>query len=242
MWPALISAGASLLGGLINSSSSRSNNAANLQQQLSFAQNGVSWRAQDATRAQNETGINRLALLGVPTNSFSNLVGDSSLGDSIGRAGQDIGRAVAAGVDQPSREQQLNEKLLEAKIANVNADTVRMQAAASDMVRRMGQPGTPPGVPIPRPNPLTVNWDKYNAKPLTQLFADGRGGFVEAPSADASQSFQNWASMPAQVAVASGLAGWNVGNAWDALGGWGVVPGAVGRAASGAQWSTYPWN
>jgi len=139
----LISGGMSLLGGIFGQQNQANIAAQNLAQQLSFAQHGLTWKAQDATTAQEQTGINRLALLGVPTNSFSNLVGDNSLGDSIGKAGQDLGRAVAAATSQPSRMDQLNEKLLEAKIANVNADTVRMAATASAVSKNLGVPGIP---------------------------------------------------------------------------------------------------
>lgn len=179
----LLSAGVKIFGGLFGQSSAEKQAEANRQAQMDFAQHGVTWKAQDATAAEKQTGINRLALLGVPTNSFSNIVGSSSLGDSISSAGQDIGRAVAAATAQPSRQQQLEEKLLEARIANVNSDTVRNQAAASEIARKMAQPGT-------------ADMPKY----ITVIDRDGRKETILNPKI--ATSYQTPASFPAQVGTA----------------------------------------
>lgn len=212
----LIGAGASLLGGIFNRNSAEKTAEANRASQLQFAQQGVQWRAQDATAAEKQTGINRLALLGVPTNSFSNVVGDSSLGDSISSAGQNLGRAVAAATSQPSRADQLNEKLLEAKIANVNADTVRMTAAASQIATALGQPGTA-NVPFPTPDPRG---------PVIQLYQRARdyrtGDIIDIPSEKAASPLQTIAASPINAA----MAGRTIGDA--------VTPGDWFSSALGA--------
>lgn len=208
----LISGVSSIFGGSQKDKAAKEVAAQNIAAQQAFAQQGITWKAQDAVNAENATGINKLALLGVPTSSFSNITGDSGLGEGIGKAGQDIGRAVAAATSRPSRQQQLEEQLLEAKIANVNADTVRMSAAASAIATKLGQPGTPPGIPLPRADMRRVG-PAFFAKPLMQDYVGPHGGVVTLPSADASQAMQNWGSMPAQVAVAAGLTGENAANA-----------------------------
>lgn len=198
----LVGAGTRLLGGILGQSSADKQAAANRQAQLDFAQHGVTWKAQDATAAQEATGINRLALLGVPTNSFSNVVGSTSLADSIGGAGQDLGRAIAAGTDKDSRAQQLNEKLFEAKIANVNADTIRLQAGASALMRNAAQPGTAPGIPLPPEDP------RGPVIPLMQRARDPRTGeIVWIPSEKAASPLQTLAASP----INAGLAGKTIG-------------------------------
>lgn len=209
MWPALIGAGASLLGGIFNRQSASDIAQQNIMMQQQFAQKGLTWRAEDATRAQDKTGINRLALLGAPSASFSNIVGDSSLGAGIADAGQSLGRAVAAATDQPSRADQLNEKLLEARIANVQADTVRMQALAAEAVTKLSQPGTPPAIPLPRPDMRRVGRE-YWAKPMFQDFVGPHGGVVVAPTQDFSAATQTLAATPSAAAATPALIGENL--------------------------------
>lgn len=203
----LISAGANILGGLLGQSAADKNreqqNALaqqNRQDQLDALKSGIQWRVADAKAA----GINPLAALGASTGSFSNVVGsnDSSspIGAGVAAAGQDLGRAANALTDQQTKADQLNEKLLEAKIANVNADTVRQQAMASEIMRRHSQPGTV-SVPLPLPAPHTKN-----TLPLYQDFRDTKGGRVTLPSKEASEAMQNMpSSVVATLPVGVGL-------------------------------------
>lgn len=88
----LISAGGNLAGGLLGSDATRSANAANVRFQREFAQNGLTWKVEDAKRA----GIHPLAALGASTASFSpSVVADTSMGDALKDMGQDISRAVS---------------------------------------------------------------------------------------------------------------------------------------------------
>jgi len=111
MIPALIGAGASLLGGLINRSSQNEANqvnataaANNIALQKEFAQSGIQWKVEDAKRA----GIHPLYALGANTASFSPVsVGhsaDTSLGSAMASAGQDISRSLNATRTQPERD------------------------------------------------------------------------------------------------------------------------------------------
>lgn len=99
----LISAGASLIGGMMNRDAAKdaSRQAAeqarrNEEMQIAFAQKGIRWKVDDAKAA----GIHPVYALGAPTTSFSPVslssTADTSMGSAIASAGQDIGRAVNA--------------------------------------------------------------------------------------------------------------------------------------------------
>lgn len=92
---ALIGGGASLIGGFLNRSSQQSINSQNFQNALFMAQNSKLFAAQDATRAQEATGINRLALLGQGVAPGSTAVAPM-LGDAVAQAGK-----FAAGIKDP---------------------------------------------------------------------------------------------------------------------------------------------
>lgn len=103
MWPALISAGASLLGGLMGQSNqdsanqvARENAAANIALQREFAQNSLQWKAEDARKA----GIHPIYAMGASGASFSpvTVTQDSSnpMGQAVASMGQDLSRAVNA--------------------------------------------------------------------------------------------------------------------------------------------------
>lgn len=109
MLGALIGAGASLLGGMLNRDSARDAAAENArvqaeqaeknrQMQIQFAKEGVRWKVDDARAA----GIHPLYALGANTVSYSPVtvgqssVADTSLGSAVASAGQDISRAMNA--------------------------------------------------------------------------------------------------------------------------------------------------
>lgn len=139
MWPALVAAGSSLLGGFLGKSNNDANiaaqqqiNAQNIAMQKEFAQHGIQWKVEDAKAA----GINPLAALGASTSSFSNLIAPQSsgnpLGDAVSKGGQDIARALkdtmAAGDQHSLKMMQLQEtrgelenQLLASQIAKYNA-------------------------------------------------------------------------------------------------------------------------
>lgn len=214
----LIGAGANILGGLVGKSTAdKARNAAaaqaqqNLQAQYDFAQHGIQWKVEDAKAA----GINPLAALGASTSSFSNVVGSSDASDprasGIAAAGQDLGRAANALSPQDTKQAQLEQKLLEAKIANVNADTISKTAIASQVAVRHGQPGTV-SVPLPRPAP-------GYASTLPRAFQDFRGNhgeIITAPSEEFAKTQFGVGALPSGAQVAVGSAGAFAGNAQDA--------------------------
>lgn len=89
---ALITGGASLIGGLLNRDAQNSANQANAQNQRDFAKFGIRWKVEDAKAA----GIHPLAALGAQTHSFSpSSQPVTAMGDALNSMGQDIGRAVS---------------------------------------------------------------------------------------------------------------------------------------------------
>jgi len=203
----------------------------NMLMQQEFAQSGVQWRARDASEAEKNTGINRLTLLGAPTASFSNVVGASDAGAGVSAAGQQIGRAIGALADKTTRLDQLNEQLVEAKIANINSDTVKNQAAASKMAV-VAQPGSGPGIPLP----IEAPW-KVGRIPLYQEAYDREGNIHIIPSEKAASPLQTLGAMPINLGMAADIAAKEVlGRTEPSLG----VRGDVARW--GQNWDPFVWN
>lgn len=129
---ALVGAGSSFIGGLMNQDAQRSANALNrklnndnIQLQREFAQNGVSWKVEDAKRA----GIHPLYALGANTHSFApasiGATADTSMGDAVSNMGQDISRAMMAGKSQEERDLMNLQKLsLQADVEGKHLDNL----------------------------------------------------------------------------------------------------------------------
>lgn len=226
----LIGAGAKIFEGFMNRDSAKDAQQRAIDDANYRAQTQLTFRAQDATNAEAATGINRLALLGIsPGSGPSFSAGDTGMGSAVGEAGQNIGRAVASLADKKTRADELNEQLLEAKIANVNADTVRMTAIASKLATNLGQPGTGPGVPLPQEDPRG---------PVINMMQRARmpnGEIVEIFSEKAASPMQTMGMTPLNAAIAARSLGGGVGTAtkeyYDMLSG-GVVPqGGVDRSS-----------
>lgn len=148
MLDALIGAGASLLGGLINKSSSDASNKQqmalaqqNIALQREFAQNGIQWKAADAAKA----GIHPLYALGANTVSFSPVsvgsTADTSMGNAVASAGQDISRAMAASSSEKTRATAALTAL------QLERGALENELLRSQIARMKGQIG--PGMPIP---------------------------------------------------------------------------------------------
>lgn len=203
----LVEAGASIFNGIENRKAQADQNAANLQNQMFMANNRIMMTVEDAKRA----GINPLAALGNATQSYSNITGDPGYGDSFAKAGHGLGRAIAASSPTAQRNAELENKLLEAKIANVNADTVSTMKSNSDQVTALGQPGTAK-VPLPISDPRG---------PVIQLMQRARdwrtGEIVNIPSEKAASPLQTLAASSTNAALAGrslseGLWGFDTGS------------------------------
>lgn len=155
MIPALIAGGAALAGAAVNyfsnKNSQENQNAiaqANINQQREFAQNGVRWKVEDARAA----GVHPLFALGANTHSFSpvSVGGGSShdVGDAISSAGQNIGRAVQAGMTAGERQKSQAADLLTLERAGLENELLRTQILVLKK-----PPGQPPAMPTLGPSP-----------------------------------------------------------------------------------------
>lgn len=144
-----LSAGSSLLGGLMNRSSAQQANqqnqywaAQNMAQQREFAQNGISWKVADAKKA----GIHPLYALGAQTTSFSPVsVGsqaDYSMGSAVSNMGQDISRAISATRSEDERVSAVTSAMsgLQLERAGLENDLLRSKIA---LLHQQSNPGFP---------------------------------------------------------------------------------------------------
>lgn len=144
----IIGAASSLLGGFLNRESAEKNResqeriaAQNIAMQKEFAQSGVRWKVDDARAA----GVHPLFALGASTHSFSPVsVGgsaDTSMGDAVASAGQNIGRAAQAGM---TKEERAGASVLDAltiEKAGLENEMLRTQ------IRGLKQKQLPPPIP-----------------------------------------------------------------------------------------------
>lgn len=154
----LISAGASIVGGLLNRKSAKdaqaatqANLAQQYQQQKEFAQNGIKWRAKDA----KDAGIHPLYALGASIPSYTpqsvSFAADNSIGNSLASAGQDIGRAINATRTQPERDAAFSSSVQRLQIQGMELDNQIKQASLASSIQRLKANANPP-LPIAEAN------------------------------------------------------------------------------------------
>lgn len=219
--PSIIGGASKIFGGLLGQSAGAKD--AQAAQNLAFQQSQMAQQnaIPNLVAGAKAAGINPLAALGVSSPGFSAVVNPNSgeAGKAIGEAGQDISRAALASFD---KSKVLEEELLKAKIANVNADTVKLQATASGIARSVAPTGTMKGIPLPPEDPRgpVIN--------LMQRARDPRTGeIVWIPSEKAASPLQTLAASPTNIALgARALSEGLIG--FDTDGG-GVVPSASAR-------------
>lgn len=144
--PALIGAGASLLGGLFGSSGKKREIAA----QREFAQQGVRWKVADAKAA----GIHPLAALGAQTHQYSPVGLGEPMQTAMEGVGQNISRAVQAKQTNRERSLALTAANLDIERKQLENQHLRTQLLGSQIAvtRQAGQPPSMPtaaGSPIP---------------------------------------------------------------------------------------------
>lgn len=153
MLGSLIGAGANIIGGLLNRKSQQEANAINqanadrnAAMQAEFAQQGIRWKVADAKAA----GIHPLYALGAQTTSFSPVsvgaVGDTSLGNSLANAGQDVSRAINATRTLPERQAAI--ALTQAQLEGINLDNEIKRTTVASNIQRMVQNANPPAPTI----------------------------------------------------------------------------------------------
>jgi len=150
---ALISAGGSLLGGLLGSSGpskfEKQMARAQFQFQQDFAKQGVRWRVEDAKAA----GLHPLFALGYqPTGGSPVQIpagGPDPMGGALAEAGQSIGRAVAA--QQTKEERALQALQMATLMAGLEESDARKQVLLAEAAKLRGDqqgPGLPEGIDV----------------------------------------------------------------------------------------------
>lgn len=148
MLGSLISAGTSILGGLLGSSEKSKDR----KMQKEFAQSGIQWKVEDAKKA----GVHPLYALGANTHSFAPVSTGGDIGTGIAAAGQDISRAVNSTSDQSTRlnsfntaiqklsvdKMSLENDLLRSQIAKINATSTPAMPTAGQRYLIDGQGST----------------------------------------------------------------------------------------------------
>lgn len=130
IWPAVISAGAGLLGGALSNKANKESAQASEALQREFAQHGVRWKVEDAKAA----GLHPLYALGASTAQPSPVTISDSMGPAVAQAGQDISQAVLRS-SASQREAELHEAALEAQKASTAKDYALAAAADSEAAR-----------------------------------------------------------------------------------------------------------
>lgn len=152
MLGSLISAGASLIGGLLGKSSADDAREAqermaaqNIQLQKDFAQQGIQWRVADAKAA----GIHPIYALGSGGASFtpvtSNFTSDTSLPNALASAGQDISRGITATQNRADRLDGFTKaaQALTLEKGGLENEILRMEIASKVARLQQGQVGPP---------------------------------------------------------------------------------------------------
>lgn len=205
----LISAGASLLGGLFGKSSA--DKAADLNAQMAerniamqreFAQNGIQWKAEDAKKA----GIHPLYAMGASTPSFSpvsaNFTADTSMPNALSRAGQDIGRAIDATRNTDQKAAAYTQAVAKLSLEKAGLENDVLRADLASKMARLRQQAQPP-------------------MPVGQRYMQGLEGL--APGGKIEEKFER---VPAEPSAPHSEAGsvTDVGHSRTASGGYAVVP------------------
>lgn len=153
MLPALISAGASLLGGFLGNQQKTEGQNREIELQKEFAQNGLRWKIDDAKAA----GIHPLAALGATGAAYSPVgLGDNDTAASFASAGQDFSRAIDATRTAPEQagaygkkiealtldRMGLENQLLRAQILDITAPRRPPFPMADSGYEMPGQPGS----------------------------------------------------------------------------------------------------
>lgn len=132
-----------LIGGWMNRDQTQKTNDQNELLQKEFAKNSIRWRVEDAKAA----GIHPLYALGAPTMSATpSFVGDSSMGQAVANAGQNIGRAINATRTNGERQGAVMEglQLRNMELQNENLEAERDLKRSQMALARA--PGTGPGM------------------------------------------------------------------------------------------------
>lgn len=216
MLGSIISGIGNLVGGIFGQNSQEDQINAQIRAQERFAKHAIQWRTDDA----NKAGIHPLYALGAQTHSFSPIgIGGNPLGEGIAAAGQDIGRAVAAGGNAGTRSfnnrmmqlqlqrGELENQLLASQIARINSPAQlapaagassagliagQAQSAPSSTPTAFGGPGTTEIIPMQRiASPTLAPWSEPSGVSDTGWAQTENGGWARVPSLDVKQRIED---------------------------------------------------
>jgi hypothetical protein len=210
----LVGAVGDVFGGLMNTSSAQAINSANLAQQMFLARNKVSLTVADAKRA----GINPLSALGVSSPGFVGAT-PTDPGAGVAAAGQDIARALEANKDKASKLDDLSRAEMQSRIDENDANTAYIR---SKTIRALTDPGTGPGVPLPRSDPRFTS----NILPAMQRFQTTSGVVAQPSRSYTESSFSALPGISGTPGVASDIAEQNLPAGGTSL----QLPPSVARA------------
>lgn len=156
---------------------------ANKDLQRKYAENSIQWKVQDAKKA----GVHPLAALGANTMSFS----PQTVGQMKSDFGQNLGRAINAGLDKESRELDLRIKRAQAQNAESEAGM-----SALDLKERQDIATKPIQSVIKKPHEQTMAIDAHGAiadgsSPSVSFFPTATKGIGSALSKDLKEILED---------------------------------------------------
>lgn len=180
----LISAGSTIIGGLLGKDSAKDAQQANYEAQKEFAQHGVRWKAEDAKAA----GISPLYAMGAPVHSFTpSFVGDTSMPNAMASAGQDLSRAIDTTRSQPERLSAVGKTAQALSLQKMGLENELLSA----QIAKIRQAGNPPALPMPQDQYALDGQGNSNVvtKPLERIASAHNHPFAEAaPVSDVGYS------------------------------------------------------
>lgn len=207
MLPALISAGANILGGILGNKANKEARANEYKQQKEFATQGIRWKVADAKAA----GIHPLYAMGANTVSYSpQSVGGPDF-SYLGDAGQNIGRAIDATRSNPEKAAALALTGTQLEGLKLDNDLKRVQLNSAIALAR--QAGNPPGLPSSSTGPGVAGMPgQGNAPQVDGPFIDNKktiapvnpgqtsAEYAQVPEVQWARTKTGWApTMPQQL-------------------------------------------
>lgn len=255
VWPAIIGAAGSLIGGLLSkgsADSAREQSQANFDQQVAlqreFAQQGVRWKVEDAKAA----GVHPLFALGAQTHSYSpiaiNTPVDNSMANMAANMGQDIGRAVHQTRTQPERDQAFVSAIRSQQVEGLRLDNelkrVQLETGVGRLMRETGPafPGAGNMIPgqgnSPPVDVLGAIGSTYNVDPgrgfedksVTDVgYSRTKHGWMPVPGKDVKERIEDNTYQEIMHAIRNNVFPW-----------FGVGAQPPGRPTPGKVWTYDP--
>lgn len=175
----IISAGADLVGGLLNQNAAEEASKKDWKRTKETLQNQIQWRTQDAVKA----GLHPLVGAGISPSAGPppSTVGD--MGSAVSNMGNNLGRAVDAYMD-PAAKVAAKAALLDLEQRQANIDLTRSQIAGAQ--KALLTTGSTPGIasPIPQKVSLPLPGSPYDRRNPVGVEYPGLGEEAEKHYSD----------------------------------------------------------